>query len=257
MNTTTWSLIGKKALVTGSTKGIGLATAWEMMALGAEVVIVSRQQADIDRVIAEAKNFNYRITGVEADVSTKDGRIRIVKHIQKHGGTLDVLVNNVGTNIRKSFLDQTEEEMDVVFKTNLTSGVELVKLMFPFLKESKVASVVNVASVAGSIDVGTGAAYGMSKGAEIQLTKILANEWGVHGIRVNTVSPWFTETPLTETLLKNTETVTKVLTRTPLGRIAKASEMANVIAFLAMEKSSYLTGQNIIVDGGMTTRGLY
>jgi tropinone reductase I len=85
---------------------------------------------------------------------------------------------------------------------------------------------------------------------------VLANEWGVHGIRVNTVSPWFTETPLTEPLLKKPEIVAKVLARTPLGRIAKASEMANVIAFLAMEKSSYLTGQNIIVDGGMTTRAL-
>lgn len=256
MNTSTWSLTGKKALVTGSTKGIGLATAWELMSLGAEVVIVSRHQSDIDQVLTEAKNFHYKITGVEADVSTKEGRNKIFKHIEKQGSRLDILVNNVGINIRKSFLDTTEEEMDGVFKTNLTSGVELAKLMFPFLKESKAASIINVASVAGSVDAGTGAAYGISKGAEIQLSRILANEWGVHGIRVNAVSPWFTETPLTEPLLKKPEVVAKVQARTPLGRIAKASEMANVIAFLAMEKSSYLTGQNIIVDGGMTTRAL-
>jgi NAD(P)-dependent dehydrogenase (short-subunit alcohol dehydrogenase family) len=256
MNTNTWSLIGKKALVTGSTKGIGLAAAWELMSLGAEVMIVSRHQADIDQVLAEAKKMNYEIFGVEADVSTKEGREKIYKSVVQLGSRLDILVNNVGTNIRKSFLDTTEEEMDGVFKTNLTSGVELAKSMFPFLKESNAASIINVASVAGSVDAGTGAAYGISKGAEIQLTKVLANEWGVHGIRVNTVSPWFTETPLTEPLLKKPEIVAKVQARTPLGRIAKASEMANVIAFLAMEKSSYLTGQNIIVDGGMTTRAL-
>jgi tropinone reductase I len=253
---TTWSLIGKKALVTGSTKGIGLAAAWELMSLGAEVIIISRHQTDIDQVLTEAKKFSYKISGVEADVSTKEGRDKIYKSVVRLGGQLDILVNNVGTNIRKSFLDMTEEEMDSVFKTNLTSGIELTKLMFLFLKESKAASIINVASVAGFIDAGTGAAYGMSKGAEIQLTRVLANEWGIHGIRVNAVSPWFTETPLTEPLLNKPEIVGKVLSRTPLGRIAKASEMANVIAFLAMDKSSYLTGQNIIVDGGMTTRAL-
>jgi tropinone reductase I len=137
MNTNTWTLTGKKALVTGSTKGIGLATAWELMSLGAEVMIVSRHQSDIDQMLEEAKNFSYKISGVEADVSTKEGRDKIYKSVVQLGSRLDILVNNVGTNIRKSFLDTTEEEMDGVFKTNLTSGVELAKLMFPFLKKAR------------------------------------------------------------------------------------------------------------------------
>lgn len=251
----TWTLSGKQALVTGSTKGIGLATAWELMKLGAEVIIVSRHQSDIDGVVKEAKAANYLIHGVEADLSTEEGRAILFKKVKKMGG-LNILVNNVGTNIRKPFLETGEAVMDIIFKTNLTSSFEVTKMMFPFLSESKSASIINVTSVAGSIDVGTGPAYAMSKAAEIQLTKVLANEWAEYGIRVNCVSPWFTEKPLTESLLAKEDVLKKIVERTPLGRVAKASEMANVIAFLAMEKSSYLTGQDIVVDGGRSVRAL-
>lgn len=249
-----WSLTGKTALITGGTKGIGAATAWEFLALGASVIIVSRTQSDIDRMVAEAAG--YPLTGVAADVSAADGRDRIVNYLQVKGQPPDILVNNVGTNIRKPFLDMSAADRDVVFNTNLVSTLELTRLLFPLLTTRAGASVINVASVAGVIDAGTGAAYGISKAAELHVTRILANEWGVHGIRVNAVSPWFTETPLTEPLLQNDELINRVRARTPLGRIAQAHEMASVIAFLAMDKSSYITGQNIVVDGGLTTRAL-
>jgi tropinone reductase I len=102
------------------------------------------------------------------------------------------------------------------------------------------------------LDVGTGAPYGISKAGLLQLTRNLAVEWAKYNIRVNAVSPWFTETPLTAGLLQNEEKLTQVIKRTPMARVAKPEEMASVIAFLAMEASSYMTGQNLIVDGGMT-----
>lgn len=115
---------------------------------------------------------------------------------------------------------------------------------------------INLASIAGSLDVRTGSPYGISKAGLIQLTRNLAVEWAENNIRVNSVSPWFTETPLTENLLKDSVKTANVIARTPLKRVAKPSEMASTITFLAMPAASYITGQNIIVDGGMTANAL-
>ncbi len=118
------------------------------------------------------------------------------------------------------------------------------------------ASVVNVASVAGRVDVGSGAPYGMTKAALIQLSRNLAVEWARHGIRVNAVSPWYTDTPLVETVLNNPDRLQRIIDRTVLERVAQPEEVAAVAAFLAMDKASYITGQNIEIDGGMAAKGI-
>jgi NAD(P)-dependent dehydrogenase (short-subunit alcohol dehydrogenase family) len=134
--------------------------------------------------------------------------------------------------------------------TSLTQGA------FELLKASGNASVINVASVAGFLDVQSGPPYGMTKAAIQQLTRHLAVEWAPFNIRMNTVSPWYIQTPLTEPVLNNPERLEKILARTPMARVGQPAEVAAIIAFLAMDHASYITGQNISVDGGMSAKGL-
>lgn len=247
-----WSLLGRKALITGGTKGIGLAITQEFLELGAEVLVVAR---DTKVIQGKMKNSSNLFT-LDGDMSDSTFRKFLAQKVTDNWGRLDVLVNNVGTNVRKKFIEYTEEEYRKLFEINLFSVTELTQLTYPLLKKSGSASVINIASVAGSLDVQSGPPYGMTKAAIIQLGRHLAAEWGPDNIRVNTVSPWYIETPLTQPVLSQPDRLEKILARTPLGRVGQPAEVASIVAFLAMDKSSYITGQNISVDGGMSVKGL-
>jgi tropinone reductase I len=247
-----WTLIGKKALITGGTKGIGLATVKEFLELGAEVIAVARDTKSINGKLKHSANL---IT-IDGDVTDAKFRTQLIKKVKDSWGKIDVLVNNVGTNVRKKFIDYTEEEYRKLFETNLFSLTEITRLAYPLLKNSGNASVINIASVAGSFDLQTGPPYGMTKAAIIQLSKHLAAEWASDHIRVNTVSPWYIQTPLTEAVLAQPDRLEKILARTPMNRVGQPEEVADLIAYLAMDKSSYITGQNIMIDGGMSIKGL-
>jgi Tropinone reductase 1 len=247
-----WSLEGKKAVVTGGTKGIGLAVAQEFLDLGAEVLIVARSTKAIENRLRGSSRL-FRLDG---DVSDGTFRQHILDKVHENWSKLDILVNNVGTNIRKTFADYSEAEYRQIFETNLFSAMALTQGAFPLLKHSGNASVINIASVAGSTDVQSGPPYGMTKAALIQMTRHLAVEWAPHKIRVNAVSPWYIQTPLVQPVLSNPERLEKILSRTPMGRVGQAEEVSGIVAFLAMEKASYITGQNISVDGGMMVKGL-
>ncbi len=252
-----WHLKGKKALITGATKGIGRAITEEFIHLGAEILIVARNENEVNDAVTAWQNQGHKAFGCVADVSKSEDRKKVMTSVQNvFGDSLDILVNNVGTNIRKQLVDYQEDEYRHIFEVNLFSVVEMCRLCFPFLKNGVGANVVNVASVAGFLDVLSGSPYGMTKAAEIQLTRHLAVEWAVAGIRVNAVSPWYTATPLTVPVLTNPERLDQIIKRTPLSRVAEPEEMASVVAFLAMDKASYITGQNISVDGGMSVKGL-
>lgn len=251
-----WNLTEKKALITGGSKGIGLATALQMAELGAEVCIIARNKTEIDTALDLLRPLCPSAWAITGDISDVADRQRIQEAVATHWTRLDILVNNVGMNIRKPFSEYAESDYRRVFETNLFSAMALTQAMLPHLQQSGKASVINVASVAGQVDVRSGAPYGMTKAALIQMTRHLAVEWATMGIRVNAVSPWYTRTPLAEPVLNQPERLELIIKNTPLGRVAEADEVASAISFLAMDQASYITGQNLVVDGGFMAQGL-
>lgn len=254
--TNRWNLNGRRALVTGGTKGIGLAIAEELLALGAEVLVVARNETEVAAAVADWTARSLPATGLAADVSTEAGRAAIMAQIQAQWQGLDLLINNVGTNIRKGFNDYTTAEYERLFQVNLFSIIEMCRATHSLLKASGHAAIVNVGSVAGRFDVGTGAYYSMTKAAEEQLGRNLAVEWAPDGIRVNTVSPWFIRTPLTAGLMARPDFMAKVEARTPMGRVGEPVEIAAAVAFLCLPGAAYITGQCLLVDGGMSAKGM-
>jgi len=251
-----WKLTHKKALVTGGTKGIGRATVLDFLELGAEVLFTARNENDIIQFEAELQAKGFQATGMVSDSAKKADQLKIKNWVENKWQKLDILVNNAGINIRKEANDYSEEEFRKVLEINLIAPFEISRLLFPFLQESGNASIINVASSAATQDVGTGTPYAMSKAGLLQQSRSLAVEWASDNIRVNSVSPWFTKTPLTEGYLHNEEKMSSIIKRTPLNRVAEAKEISSIISFLAMDKSSFITGQNIIADGGMSITAL-
>ena len=250
-----WRLEGKKALVTGGTKGIGKAIAKELLGLGATVLVVARNEEELQSVVSTWKDQNLTAEGMIADMSKSVDREKVIAEIADNWGVLDILVNNVGTNIRKKAVEYSEKEYDQLLDTNLKSAFRMSQLAYPLLKKSGNGRVINISSVSGLKHLRTGVLYAMSKAAMIQFTKNLAEEWAPDNILVNCLAPWYIKTPLAEAVLQNPEYLKDVLDRTPLGRVGEPEEVAATAAFLCMPASSYITGQCLAVDGGFSIYG--
>lgn len=246
-----FSLDGKTAIVTGAGKGIGKAIAIAVAQAGANVVLVARTEADLKAVQQEIGND--RTICAQADITVREEIQRVVETAKDKFGRIDVLVNNAGMNIRSSLMDATDSEWHKIMDTNAHSvfmfSQEVAKTM------TDGGSIVNISSVGGDRALKTGAIYAASKAAIIQMTKVMALEWGQRNIRVNAIGPWYFKTPLTEKLLSDEDYLNSILAVTPMKRVGELPEVATPVVFLASDAASYITGQTLFVDGGMSIHG--
>jgi len=256
-NTARWRLDGQVALVTGASRGIGYATARELALLGADVLMVARDEAHLESARAElAEEFPASdIVAFAADVADAEQRLEVFDWVADLELPLSILVNNAGGNTSKPTLDYAADEVRGLIEVNVMSAFEMSRLAHAQLAEHGNAAIVNVSSVSGLTHVRTGSPYGMTKAALAQLTKNLACEWAEDGIRVNAVAPWYIRTQRTAIKLANEEYLDEVLERTPMGRIGEPEEVAAAIAFLCLPATAYITGECIAVDGGFLRYG--
>ena len=252
-----WRLEGQLALITGASAGIGLAITRELLAFGADAMLVARDADALEAVRDELLDeFPERsINAMAADVADDEDRREILDWVEDHADGLNILVNNAGGNLTKATVDYTEDEWRGIFEINLFSAFELSRYAHPLLTRHAVSSIVNVGSVSGITAVRSGAPYGMTKAALQQLTRNLAVEWAEDGVRVNAVAPWYIRTRRTSGKLANADYYEEVIDRTPMRRIGEPEEVASAVAFLCLPAASYITGECIAVDGGFLRYG--
>lgn len=247
-----FNFTGKTALVTGASKGIGFETAKKLSNAGASVIMVARN-------IENLKNAEKEIAGetqiFSADLSKLNDVKSLVQFLNENYKKIDILISNAGTNIRKETENVNEEEFEFLFNTNLRSAYDLSRLLLPLMKNSEQGNIIFMSSVAGLTHLRTGALYGMTKAALIQLTKNLSVEWAKYNIRVNAVAPWYISTPLAKQVLQNKEYAREVWDRTPMRRIGTTEEVAYTSLFLCSSGAGFITGQTIAVDGGFSVFG--
>lgn len=233
---------GKRVIVTGAGKGIGYSTAHLLAARGAKVIALSRSQDDLDRLSAEIGAETIAVDLADAE-ATRKATIKALP--------ADLLVNCAGTTELQSFVDVTVETFDLIIAVNTRAPMIVAQeFVRDRLRHGQPASIVNVSSMAAFQGVIDHTAYCASKGGLDAMTRVMANELGRHGIRVNCVNPIVTLTPMAEKAWSDKDKADAMLSRIPLGRFAMPDEISEVILFLLSDAASMINGQSIKVDGG-------
>lgn len=247
-----FDLKGKTALVTGATSGMGRAIAEAMGAHGAQVVVASNDTEGGISTVNDFKNKQIDAVFIPCDMSKKEDIDALYAESIKIFGKIDILASCVGIAPAGAFLDITASDFDKTMGINLQSAIYLTKLVIPPMRERKDGSIIylaSIASVRGNKNIGL---YGISKAGLVQLARNLAVEFGPDNIRVNSISPGMIDTPFSQGLMSNEEFMKRRLALTPLRRVGTVDEIAGVAVMLASKAGAFMTGQNIIVDGGTT-----
>ena len=244
---------GRVAIVTGTSRGLGQYLARALAKAGADLVLTSRKRESLTDFEAEIKALGRRTLSLELDVRDQQSIERMAHAAQEAFGDVDILVNNAGCNVRKPALDVTWDDWNLVLDTNLRGSFFVAQAIARSMIRRGYGRIINigsVTSVAGYAGLGP---YGSSRGGIRQLTMSLADDWGRHGITVNCLAPGWFRTEQNKVMYEDEEWVRYLSDRIPLKRPGQPNDLDGAIVFLASESSRYVTGQTILVDGGIST----
>lgn len=243
---------GKIAIVTGAGQGIGRGIALSLAGRGANIVAIDMNYEAVQSLVSEINQNKQKALAIKADISVATEVDAAVRETLDCFHNIDILVNVAGLSLLVPTIQMTEEQWDKIMNVNLKGMLFCCqKVGLQMIKERK-GIIINIASVGGHGGIPQMAAYCASKGAVISLTRSIAIEWAKYNIRVNSVSPGMTETSLVQNLrAQSPETFKKREKRIPLGRVGQVKDVVNLVTFLASKESNYITGQDIVIDGGL------
>ncbi len=247
-----FNLEGKAAVVTGASGGIGQAIALALAAHGADILAAGRNREKTKETADRVAALGRRAVTFPLEVSDRGNAERMVAACLGELGRLDILVNSAGMNIRKLVLEIRDEDWDPVMAVNLKGVLYCCQAAARPMIEQKSGKIINIASISSILGHPARGAYAATKGGLIQLTRVMATEWAPYRINVNAISPAAVDTPFIDGLKKDRRRLDRELERIPLGRIAVPEDVAGAAVFLASRAADFITGHNLVIDGGRT-----
>ncbi len=248
-----FDLTGKAAIVTGASRGLGRRFAGALARAGADLVITSRRPESLVPVKAEIEVLGRRAVPLELDVRDPDSIRRMADGAQAAYGKIDILVNNAGCNVRKPALEVTWDDWNLVLDTNLRGTFFVARAVAEKMLPRRYGRIINIGSVTSVFGYAGMAPYCASRGGVKQLTMSLADDWGPYGITVNCLAPGWFKTAQNAVMYEDEEWVAYLRDRIPLKRTGEPQDLDGAIVFLASDASAYITGQTVLVDGGIST----